>query len=196
MTDLAVAPDSERFASPTSVLSGAAGAEFLTRMVEKGTLAPARTLLLSADLGVEALTLARLGFKVTVIDPRREAIDGLSRSAREASVELDVFRGEFFRASPSLFGPIELIVDRSFYASLPPAERADWAFHAGRLLPPGGKLAGLFLIGRSHAGPPYPVTSEEFRRSLERLFTTEILEPAGDGEPGRPQVHRALFRRR
>jgi hypothetical protein len=166
----------------------------LRRFVEKGALAPVRTLIPSADMAEEAVLLAQLGFPVTVVDPRREALDGLAARARQAKVEVDVYRDSFFVVPPTLFGPVELIVDRTCFHALPPIERPAWADRVGRILPVGGRLAGLFLVRRERQGPPYPVTLTDLRRTLERLFILETLEETPGSQPGRPHAYRGLFR--
>jgi hypothetical protein len=170
-------------------------ARWLGDLVAKGTLLPTRALLLSPDLDEEAVTLGRAGFHVIVTSPDRAALVELKKQGQARGAAIDVVAADPFSAPPSFFGPVELIVDRTFFHQLEPVRRAAWVYLAARLLPPGGHLAVLFRVGRMPGGPPYTVSLEGLRHLMRRQFTTLLLEEVGTVPAGADHAYRGLFRR-
>jgi len=175
--------------------NGSVAARWFEDLVEKGTLHRTRALLLSAELEEEAVTLGRLGFHVLVADRDRGALAELKKHAQARGANLDVISTDVFTAPPGFFGPVELIVDRTFFHELEPIRRADWAYLTSRLLPSGGHLAALFRVGRVPGGPPYPVSLDALRKLMRRQFATVVLEEAGQVAPGADHAYRGFFRR-
>jgi hypothetical protein len=187
--EAATIPDSD------PLWSGAAAARWLKAMVAKETLLPTRALLLSADLEDEAVALSRSGFRTLVVDEDRRALAELKKRVKARGAEVDVVTADIFCASPSFFGPVELIVDRTFFHQLEPIRRAAWADCIARLLPSGGHVAALFRVGRMPGGPSFTVPLEELKKLLSRRFHTVLLESAGTVPPGQDQTYQGLFRR-
>jgi len=175
--------------------SGAVAARWFEEMLAKGTLLPTRTLLLSAQLEDEAVTLSRAGFRTLVVDEDRAALAKLKKSVKARGAEVDVITADLFSCPPSFFGPVDLIVDRTFFHQLEPIRRAAWADCVARLLPPGGHVAALFRVGRMPGGPPFAVSPEDLKKLLSRRFNTVLLETAGSVPPGHDLTYRGLFRR-
>lgn len=179
-----------------STLSGAAASAWLEELVKSGGLKPCRALILSADMTEEATTLARLGFHVTVVDPDPQRIRALKELAASRGAKLYLVETDAFRTRATFYGTVDLVLDRTFFPTLEPIRRADWGHMAGRFLRSGGRLMGLFPVGRSRTGPPYAVATEDLRRLLERLFISELLEPAGPTAPGEIRGWKGIFRRK
>jgi hypothetical protein len=175
--------------------TGETAGSWLTSQVERGVLRPCRALVLAADLAPEAVALSRSGFHVIAVDTDRTALKRARELVRSQGGDLDTVHGDLFRLKPSFYGPVELIYDRTFFASLEVVQRAAWTHITGRILPRHGRLAGLFRIGRSNTGPPYSISVEDLRHSFRNLFTVEVLESAGRHAPGESPIYRGLFRR-
>lgn len=167
---------------------------WLDTMITKGVLTPRRTLVLGADMAEEAALLASRGFRTLVVDAAQDALARVRERAEARGATVGTVCAEFLALNPSLCGPVELVLDRTFFHRLEPVQRADWAHRVGRILPRDGMLVGLFRVGWGEAGPPYPVTLPVLRHLLARLFREEILEQEGSAGPGKDQAYRGLFR--
>jgi len=170
-------------------------ARWLEELIAKGTLLPTRALLLSSDLEEEAVALSRAGFRTLVVDEDRGALADLKKRVKARGAEVDVITADVFSTNPSFFGPVELIVDRTFFHQLEPIRRAAWADRTARMLPPGGHVAALFRVGRMPGGPPYAVSLADLKKLLSRRFHNVLLEDAGGAAPGQDRTYRGLFRR-
>ncbi len=179
-----------------STLSGATAASWLEGLVKGGSLKPCRALVLSAAMTEEAVALAGLGFHITVVDPDAGRMKALEDAARSHGVKIHTIETDLFRTRAPLYGTVDLVVDRTLMPSMDPIRRAEWSFKAGRLLHKDGRLIGLFPIGRSQAGPPFAISSDELRHALDRHFIVELLEPAGDTTPGETRGWKGIFRRK
>lgn len=195
MAERVLTPDETNRSESPSPWNGHEFSRWLEELAAKGTLAPCRALLLSAELEEEAMALRRHGFHTIVVDRDKGALSELKAHARARGADVDVIACDVFAAPPSFFGPVELIVDRTFFHSLEPIRRAAWAYLAGRLLPPGGHVAALFRVGRMPGGPPYAVGLQDLKKLLRRQFTTLQLEETGSVPPGSDHAYRGLFRR-
>jgi hypothetical protein len=176
--------------------NGEQAAAWLRNQVEKGQLAPCRALVLSAAMADEAGTLSQLGFHTIVVDRSKQALAQAKSQARGQGAGLDTIEGDFFTIRPGYYGPVELVYDRTFIHDQDPLQRAAWAHHAGRVLPKGGCLQVVFLVGRSIDGPPYPITVPDLQKLLQRLFIIEHFEPLGSAGPGKEQAYKGVFRRK
>lgn len=86
----------------------------------------------------------------------QRAKDLLGPSLAPCVREADFFTG-------SLDGPYDLVYERTFLCSLPPANWPDYAARIAQLLRPGGVFAGLFYHGTDPEGPPFPIRPAEAR---------------------------------
>ena len=88
-----------------------------------------------------------------------------------------VRHGDFFDVGLTHDG-FDMIYECAFMCALPPPLRAAWAAQVGRILPPGGILAGYFFFGAAPSGPPFGIRREELAALLAPNFTLrEDLEP-------------------
>jgi len=120
------------------------------------------------EAGWEALAI---DFAPAAVDRARTLLGPLGKCVRLA----DFFTDEFG-------GPFDLMYERTFLCSLPPALWPDYARRAARLLKPGGRLAGIFFHGDEPEPPPFPLDQETARRLFDPLFTLESDEPAPEAD--------------
>ncbi len=90
-----------------------------------------------------------------------------------------VLQGNFFKHD---FGEekFNVIYERGFLCSIPPARWSEWVERMSGLLMPGGRLAGLFLYGDEPEPPPFPLndqTAAEFLGKRFRLIRSETAAP-------------------
>jgi len=119
----------------------------LTAFIERGGVAPGRTLEIGAGTGTNARWLAERGFDVLGVDIAPRAVE----IAREKHGAKCRFEAADFLASPP-GGPFAFVFDRGCFHCFDTAdERARFAANVARALAPGG--VWLSLIG-STEGPP------------------------------------------
>lgn len=95
-----------------------------------------------------------------------------------------LYLGDFFDLEPRWAGGFEYCYDRASLIALPPAMRADYARHLGRLLAPRARilLVTLEYDQREMNGPPFAVTEAEVRERygpgfrVTRLAAEAILD--------------------
>lgn len=89
-------------------------------------------------------------------------------------------------------GQFDLIVEQTFFSSIPPSKRTGYAQHCYDLLKPGGKLAGLLFNHEfEFEGPPFGGTANEYKNLFSAQFTIEVLEIAYNSI--KPRRGRELF---
>lgn len=102
--------------------------------------------------------------------------------------EKKIIIGDFFKHQ----GCYDLFVEQTFFSSLPPEMRTDYAKHAAKLLRPGAKLIGLLFNHLfTHAGPPYGGTTEEYKQLFAPFFKIKTCEIAYNSI--KPRFGRELF---
>jgi hypothetical protein len=143
------------------------------------TKRPGHVLIPGCGSGYEVQTFHDAGFKVTAID--------FSAAARERAVRLlgslsqCVIAGDFFTHD---FGhEFDLIYERTFLCSLPPAHWPAYANRMAELLTKGDLLAGIFLYGEEADPPPYPLTEAQAVQLLGNNFELIRSDPVSDSLP-------------
>jgi hypothetical protein len=186
----------DRTDADSGAWSGASGAAWLAERLARKTLEPCRALVLAADMAEEALALCRDGFTTLVVDASRDALAALKSTAHRNGANPSLVHADLFGCPPALFGPVEMIWDRTLFHRLPPIRRAAWAHKTARILPSGGHLLGLFRIGHTPEGPPFAIPLEALTHLLTRHFVIEELSETGSATPGSVQTYRGAFRRK
>jgi cyclopropane fatty-acyl-phospholipid synthase-like methyltransferase len=102
---------------------------------------PGRALDLGCGTGVNAITLAQRGWRVTGVDFIGRAIRSARRKARQANVTVD-FRQDDVTRLAGVAGPFDLALDIGCFHSLSPQARQTYVQNLERLLAP----AGTFLM--------------------------------------------------
>lgn len=102
--------------------------------------------------------------------------------------EKKVFIGDFFEHQ----GCYDLLVEQTFFSSLPPDMRTAYIEQAAKLLRPGAKIIGLLFNHHfSHTGPPYGGTAEEYKQLFAPNFHIKSCETAYNSI--KPRLGRELF---
>lgn len=114
---------------------------------------PLTTLIPGCGSAYELVYLCDAGWDASAIDFAPEAVaKGKAQAGRWAG---RVAQADFFAWQPAR--PLELIYECAFLCALPPAMRPQIAARWAALLPPGGRLAGLFFFDQSVKGPPFGI---------------------------------------
>ena len=158
-------------------LGGVPGAlrSFLTRAKP-----PGRILIPGCGSGYEVQAFCEAGFEVTAID--------FSPAARERATRIlgplshCVIPGNFFTHDFSE-QEFDLIYERTFLCSLPPARWPAYARRTAELLQKGKILAGVFLYGEEPEPPPFPLTEAQASELLGDDFELVRNEPVSDSLP-------------
>lgn len=100
----------------------------------------------------------------------------------------DVVVEDFFKHQ----GTYDLILEQTFFCSLPVEQRKDYVQKMHELLQPEGKLVGLlFDTVFDKQTPPYGGSKEEYLALFEPYFTIEVMERAFNSI--KPRQDRELF---
>ncbi|WP_410881104.1 methyltransferase domain-containing protein [Myroides sp. DW712] len=107
----------------------------------------------------------------------------------EPSLSIDhVIVGDFFTHE----GTYDLIIEQTFFCSLPLDKRKDYVQKMHELLRPEGKLVGLlFDTVFDTATPPFGGSKAEYKALFEPYFTIEVMERAYNSI--KPRQDRELF---
>jgi len=119
----------------------------------------------------------RAGHHVTAIDFSPIAVE----STRKALPEIadDIILGDFFTYEFK-DAPFDLIYERTFLCSLPPALWKKYLARVAELLRPNGMLAGFFFYGEELEPPPYPLTETKAAEIFGDRFAPKTSEPVTD----------------
>ena len=177
----------ERFAAGfTPWDAGGVPAAFSRWLPALGPGAGRRVLVPGCGAAYEVAALDAAGFAVTAIDYAATALAQARRVLGDALAERTLHQADYFAFDAA---PFDLVYERAFVAALPPALWPRWAERCARLLSPGGRLAGLFVIeGEVPAprrGPPFATTLAELRGLLDRAFVlvAEAAVPPAESLP-------------
>jgi thiopurine S-methyltransferase len=131
--------------------------------------------------GVELSAIAVEAFLMEHgIPARRRALNGFDIYEAE---RLTLYRGDFFKLTPTLVGNVSAVYDRASLISWTPALRAAYVEHVTALTNPGTQTL-LIAVEYPQAemdGPPFSVTRDDIHRlyadhhSIEELGRHEIL---------------------
>lgn len=129
---------------------------------------PTRVLIPGCGTGYEVRAFHDVGHDVLAVDFSEPAVaharDVLGPLG-DRVVRMNFFKHDFDR---DRFG---LVYERGFLCSLPPERWPDYAARMAELIPPGGRIVGLFLYGTEPEPPPYP---------LDDATAAALLGPAFD----------------
>jgi SAM-dependent methyltransferase len=97
-------------------------------------------------------------------------------------------------AMAAAVGPVDVIWEHTCFCAIPPGRRPDYAATAGRLLRPGGLLAGVFFLDLDDggSGPPWNCPEEELRRWFGADFEVEAPRPIKTTYEGREGEERLV----
>lgn len=89
-------------------------------------------------------------------------------------------------------GQFDLIIEQTFFSSIPPQKRHLYAETVFNLLKPGGKLVGLLFNHEfGFEGPPYGGTQQEYEKLFSKGFDIMKMETANNSI--KPRQGREFF---
>lgn len=133
---------------------------FIRRMATRG-----RVLIPGCGSGYEVRAFHHAGYDVSAIDFSPVAIEQAQRVLGPLASKVQL--GDFFSHDLGE-RPFDLIYERTFLCSMPPARWPDYAARVAQLLVPGGQLVGIFLYGTPADPPPFPMSDAQ----AAELFST------------------------
>jgi SAM-dependent methyltransferase len=139
-----------------------------------------RVLIPGCGSGYEVQAFHDAGFEVTAIDFSPAAVQRAARilgPLQRCVIEDDFFTHDFRGQK------FDLIYERTFLCSLPPARWPAYAKRMAELLAKGKVLAGIFLYGNEPDPPPYPLTEAQALELLGSDFELIRSEPVSDSLP-------------
>lgn len=130
----------------------------------------------------EAEYLYRKGFRnITVLDWADRALGNLLQRTPTFPSD-DLVCEDFFVHE----GQYDLIIEQTFFCSLPPDMRKDYVKAMHSLLVPGGELVGvLFNAPMFEDSPPFGGSEGEYKTLFELLFQIKTLELCYNSIPER-----------
>ena len=141
---------------------------------------PGRVLIPGCGSGYEVRAFHDAGFEVTAIDFSAAAVERAARIL--GPLGRCVISGDFF-THDFAEQKFDLIYERTFLCSLPPARWPAYAKRMAELLQKGKVLAGIFLYGHEYDPPPYPLTEAQAAQLLGHDFELIRTEPVSDSLP-------------
>jgi len=134
-----------------------------------------RILVPGAGNGWEVEYLYKNGFHHTfLLDFSEKAVERF-RSRFPDFPSNQIFTEDFFKHTRTY----DLIVEQTFFSSLPKSRRTDYARQVHHLLNPGGKLTGLLFNHEFHQDfPPFGGRPSEYKQLFSPFFEIEIFETA------------------
>ncbi|RLD36208.1 MAG: SAM-dependent methyltransferase [Bacteroidetes bacterium] len=158
--------------------------EYFDQLSDKST----RILIPGAGNAYEAEYLWKQGFEnVFVLDFSRAAIHSFLSRFPDFP-KSNILDEDFFKHK----GKYDLIIEQTFFTSIFPSQRKEYAQKTADLLKSGGKLVGLvFNHPFNFEGPPYSGTPEEYRQLFAPYYHLNIFETAYNSI--KPRRNRELF---
>lgn len=147
-----------------------------------------RILIPGAGNAWEAEYLWKQGFvNVFILDFAGAAVKGFLSRVPDFPIS-NIFLEDFFQHSDQY----DLIVEQTFFTSLLPSQRKEYAAKTAGLLSSRGKLMGLVFNHPFHfEGPPYGGTPEEYRQMFSPYYHFKYFETAYNSI--KPRKERELF---
>ena len=127
---------------------------------------PRRVLLPGCGIGYEVAAFHAAGWSPLAVDYSPAAV--ARATAALGALGRFVRLADFFADDPG--GPFDLVYERAFLCSMPPTRWPDYARRIAALLPPGGRLAGIFVHGDEPEPPPYLLAGNAATDLLGRDF--------------------------
>lgn len=144
------------------------------------TARPGRVLIPGCGSGYEVRAFHERGWDVLAVD---YSPDGIERARQVLGALADkVVLADFFTHNFEAHR-FNVVYERTFLCSMPPAEWPKYARRVAELLVDGGKLVGFFFYGHEDDGPPYPLTEADARALFAGKFTRIVDEPVADSLP-------------
>lgn len=135
----------------------------------------------------EADYLIHNGFKnVFLLDWSEKALNNFKLRMPDFP-EQNLINQDFFRHNKQY----DLIIEQTFFCSIPPEGRQRYADKSAALLKNGGKLVGLLFDCEFDKGPPFGGNKPEYESYFSKLFDFKIFERSYNSI--KPRRDRELF---
>jgi methyl halide transferase len=147
-----------------------------------------KILIPGAGNAYEAEYLFRKGFKnIYILDFAYEPLEKFKKRIPDFPEER-LLNENFFEITESF----DLILEQTFFCSLPPVRRTDYAIKINELLKPNGKLVGvLFDMSFAKQGPPFGGDRTEYLTYFSPYFKIVTFENCYNSIP--PRMGSELF---
>lgn len=124
--------------------------------------------------GYEAIYAWKSGFYgIHILDFSKEPLERFHSLNTGFPIE-HIHHQNFFEHE----GTYDLILEQTFFCSLDPMLRVDYAKKMKSLLKPGGKLAGVWFDREfDFDGPPFGGKAQEYKILFEQYFEIKIIAP-------------------
>jgi cyclopropane fatty-acyl-phospholipid synthase-like methyltransferase len=130
--------------------------------------------------GKDSETIAafdRAGHHIIAIDFSPVAVDYVKKTL--PNVRERIILGNFL-TNDFRDEKFDVVYERTFLCSLPPALWNDYVARVAQLLRPRGTLAGFFFYGEESDPPPYPLTESKASELFNARFVLLNSEPVAD----------------
>ena len=128
----------------------------------------------------EADYLLEKGFTdITLLDISSALTGVLQKKFRDKPVR--IIHEDFFAHRETY----DLVLEQTFFCSLPPDKRKDYVSQLFDLLRPGATLAGVFFNRTFEDSPPYGSSRNEYQELFELKLFIKSMEPCYNSIPAR-----------
>ncbi len=152
----------------------------IIRLWNENKLPQGKAIVPGCGQGHEVMFLAERGWQVTGVDFAQGAVDLLSHTLEKKGIQGRVLRRNFFELDEEHSAQYDLLLEQTFFCAILPEDRQKYVATAGRILKPGGMLAGLFYETGEEGGPPFNTTKENILENFSDKFVIEYLEKTPD----------------
>jgi SAM-dependent methyltransferase len=142
---------------------------------------PGRVLVPGCGSGYELKAFDDAGWDVTGIDYAPAAV-ARARAKVGFALGQKIVLADFF-TQPFEGGGFDIIYERTFLCSIPPARWPIYVARMHELLVKKGKLVGFFLFGEEDDPPPYPLKRDRQAALFADEFCLETDEEVTDSLP-------------
>ena len=125
--------------------------------------------------GHEALFLAGRGYAVTALDYVAAPLEHLRRVALARDLKMEIVQADAFALPENHAGRYDVFLEQTFLCAIPPARWPAYEALACRVLKPGGRLLGVFMVVAVESPPPYHTPPEV----VQGLFPADRWEYEG-----------------
>jgi len=121
----------------------------------------------------EALQFVDMGFTdITLLDISPTMVELLHKKYGHLE-QIHIVCGDLTDLKSSSF---DLILEQTFFCTVPPADREDLLMEIVNLLKHGGIYAGVVFDALFQSGPPFGGPADGYRPLFEKFFYVEIFE--------------------
>lgn len=139
---------------------------------------PGRIAVPGCGTGHDCMLFASRGFEVTAIDFAPSAL----KSTTEKFIQAGILNSKGFVLDKDVFdmhdydNHFDYVLDHTFFCSIHPSRRRQYAYVVRDLLKPTGKMISLFwLVERRGGGAPFSTTNDDIFAVFKDIFSFDIV---------------------